>query len=80
MANTAADAADAGITVTEQQQVAAVAAAPATTAAVPAEQRYTAELVQLRESFPDYDEGLILGMLEDQGGDMLEVHAALKVC
>eukprot|EP00878_Enallax_costatus_P002906 GHUV01003100.1.p1 GENE.GHUV01003100.1~~GHUV01003100.1.p1 ORF type:complete len:864 (+),score=393.39 GHUV01003100.1:552-3143(+) len=47
-------------------------------AAVPAEQRYAAELAQLRESFPDYDEGLIMGMLDDQGGDLLEVHAALK--
>lgn len=48
-------------------------------AAVPAEQRYNAELAQLRETFPDYDESLILGMLDDQGGDVLEVHAALKV-
>lgn len=47
--------------------------------AASAAERYAAELSQLRESFPEYDEALILDMLEDQGGDVLEVHAVLKV-
>lgn len=58
---------------------AAAATAAAPIAAVPSEQRYAAELAQLHASFPEYDEELIISMLEDQGGDMLEVHAALKV-
>jgi hypothetical protein len=41
--------------------------------------RYSRELTQLREAFPEYDEGLIVGLLEDQGGDWEEVHAYLKV-
>uniref|UniRef100_A0A383VGC2 RING-type E3 ubiquitin transferase n=1 Tax=Tetradesmus obliquus TaxID=3088 RepID=A0A383VGC2_TETOB len=57
----------------KEQQPAAAAAA-----AAPAASRYAAELSQLCESFPDFDRELIAGMLEDQGGDVEEVHAYLK--
>ena len=66
----------------EAAEEAAAAAKPSTAAAaapVAAAVRYAAELAQLRESFPEFDGELVLGMLEDQGGDMLEVHAQLKV-
>lgn len=42
--------------------------------------RYASEVAQLSEAFPDFDGDLIAGLLEDQGGDMEEVHAYLKVC
>lgn len=41
--------------------------------------RYVAEVTQLHEAFPEFDKGLIAGLLEDQGGDSEEVHAYLKV-
>jgi hypothetical protein len=60
---------------------AAAAPAPAAAAAAPSEpaSRYSVELAELQSSFPDFDAGLILGMLEDQGGDAVEVAAYLKV-
>jgi E3 ubiquitin-protein ligase UHRF1 len=51
----------------------AAAAAPSAAAG-----RYASELAQLRAAFPDFDEGLMLGMLEDQGGDLEEVRAYLR--
>ena len=38
-----------------------------------------AELSKLCQEFPDFDQGLIEGMLADQGGDSAEVHACLRV-
>ena len=37
------------------------------------------DLVGLCRDFPDFDKGLIEGMLADQGGDVPEVHACLRV-
>ena len=38
------------------------------------------DLDQLCQEFPDFDRGLLEGMLADQGGDVPEVHACLRVC
>lgn len=38
-----------------------------------------ADLAGLCEEFPDFDRGLLEGMLADQGGDVAEVHACLRV-
>ncbi|GBF96461.1 hypothetical protein Rsub_09260 [Raphidocelis subcapitata] len=40
--------------------------------------RYSSELSELQSSFPEFDAGLIVGLLEDQGGDTEEVAAYLK--
>lgn len=37
------------------------------------------DLVGLCRDFPDFDRELIQGMLADQGGDVPEVHACLRV-
>lgn len=37
------------------------------------------DLDKLCEEFADYDRGLLEGMLADQGGDVAEVHACLRV-
>jgi len=57
---------------------AAVAAAPSAAAPSAAAGRYASELAQLRAAYPDFDESLMLGMLEDQGGDIEEVRAYLR--
>ncbi|DBA78995.1 TPA: hypothetical protein ACH3X1_008861 [Trebouxia sp. C0004] len=47
----------------------------------PAPQSTTAQeddLAGLYQEFPDFDRGLIEGMLADQGGDVPEVHACLR--
>lgn len=49
------------------------------TAAQATGQHYAVELATLTAAFPDFDAGLISGLLEDQGGDVEEVHAYLKV-
>ncbi|KAI8473693.1 MAG: hypothetical protein J3K34DRAFT_518803 [Monoraphidium minutum] len=54
------------------------AAAPAPAAAGELGGRYASELAGLQGAFPEYDAGLILAMLEDQGGDEVEVAAYLK--
>ena len=37
------------------------------------------DLAGLCREFPDFDRGLVEGMLADQGGDVPEVHACLRV-
>ncbi len=37
------------------------------------------DLAGLCRDFPDFDRGLIEGMLADQGGDVPEVHTCLRV-
>ena len=37
------------------------------------------DLSRLCQEFPDFDRGLVEGMLADQGGDVPEVHACLRV-
>ena len=53
----------------------AAAAAPR---AVPAE-KYGADLEELCAEFPDFDRMLMEDMLEDQGGDVRDVRAMLRV-
>lgn len=55
---------------------ASVSAAPSNGTAVGG--RYTAELAALLADFPEFDAELIRGLLEDQGGDAVEVHFYLK--
>ena len=70
----------------EEEEKAAPAPAAAAEAAAPAAAangngggRYASEVAELLKSFPDFDEGLVVGLLEDQGGDAVEVAAYLKV-
>ncbi|KAL0054420.1 hypothetical protein WJX82_008650 [Trebouxia sp. C0006] len=87
----AAAAGDAAEEESEQDQAAvrseAAAGAPSETVlpdappSVPAPQSTTAQeddLAGLCRDFPDFDRGLIEGMLADQGGDVPEVHACLR--
>lgn len=37
------------------------------------------DVAGLCREFPDFDRGLVEGMLADQGGDVPEVHACLRV-
>ncbi len=37
------------------------------------------EMAALVADFPEYDEELLKGMVEDQGGDFLETRAVLRV-
>ena len=37
------------------------------------------DLDQLCQDFPEFDRSLLEGMIADQGGDMPEVHACLRV-
>lgn len=39
-----------------------------------------AKIAALAAEFPEFDAGLIGSLLEDQGGDELEVRYYLKVC
>jgi len=56
---------------------AAAASVPAPAPAA-AKDKYASELAALREDFPDFDEELIRGLLEDQGGDLQDVRVMLK--
>jgi hypothetical protein len=41
--------------------------------------RWALEVASLMGEFPDGDEGLVRGMLEDQGGDLADVRVMLRV-
>ncbi len=43
------------------------------------ELRAAEEMAALVADFPEYDESLLKGMVEDQGGDFLETRAVLRV-
>lgn len=58
------------------------AAQTAPSAAAPASRpshQYSSELLLLHKEFPEFDESLVLGLLEDQGGDVLDVRHSLRV-
>lgn len=66
-----------------QQQAAQAGGPPPCTTQAPARQeseaaKFAEGLEALKAAFPQYDEELLRGMLDDQGGDTEEVHACLK--
>ncbi|MEW5310725.1 MAG: hypothetical protein WDW38_002493 [Sanguina aurantia] len=60
--------------------VAAAAVAAVAVAAGPSKptHQYSSELALLQKEYPEFDESLVLGLLEDQGGDLLDVRHSLK--